>query len=47
MRGALEAYIKDCQPLLIEDILITVNDDIYRLGLCEAVRFVREREVGV
>ena len=46
MRGALEAYIKDCQPLLIEDILINVNDDIYKLGLREAVRFASERKVG-
>ena len=47
MRKALEAYIKDSQPLLIEDILATVNDEIYTLGLCEAVRFASEREVGV
>jgi hypothetical protein len=47
MRRALEAYIKDSQPLLIEDILATVNDDIYILGLREAVRFDSEREVGV
>ena len=47
MRRALEAYIKDSQSLLIEDILTTVNDEIYRLGLCEAVRFASDREVGV
>jgi hypothetical protein len=47
MRGLLEAYIKDCQPLIIEDILTTVNDVIYKLGFREAVRFVSEREVGV
>ena len=27
MRRALEAYIKDSQSLLIEDILTTVNDE--------------------
>ena len=47
MRRALEAYIKDSQSLLIEDILTTVNDEIYRLGLCEAVRFASDWEVGV
>ena len=46
MRRVVEAYIKDCQPLRIEDILTIVKDDIYRLGLNEAVRFASEREVG-
>ena len=35
------------KALLIEVILATVNDEIYRLGLCEAVKFASEREVGV
>jgi hypothetical protein len=47
MRRVVEAYIKECQPLRMEHILATVNDDIYRLGLREAVRFVSEREVDV
>ena len=47
MREILEAYIKDCQAFLMEDILATASDDIYRLGLREAVRFASEREVGV
>ena len=47
MQEAVEIYAKKCQPLLIEDILTTASDDIYKLGLCEANRFVSTRAVGV
>jgi hypothetical protein len=47
MQGALEAYVKECQPFVSEDILTTVSDDIYELGLLEADRFASKREVGV
>jgi hypothetical protein len=41
--------IKDSQPLIIEDILtiVTVNDDIYRLGFSRGRFVISEREVVV
>lgn len=47
MRGALEAYIKECRPFISKDILATLDDDIYKLGLLEAERFITKRKVSV
>jgi hypothetical protein len=37
--------MKACLPYISKDILATVGDDIYKLGLLEAERFVTKREV--